>query len=318
MKIGTSAAWLIALAIPVTSLARTDAASESPKGPEHTPDYCKLSDVIGAKVSMYPGSEAVEHAAKEGDTAKRPTGKINDVLVDSCNGSACWTVITFDKTLGFGGKTVAVPCDQLNWNVGEECFDLRQTDDQLKALPSFDVAEARKSGFDACCADMKAYWPSSKVETHRAGKDETSGRENKTANECPAISVDGKSLKCASPQMILASDLHGAPIYARGEKFGKIDTTIVDRANHCLGYYVVKYGGTLGVGAAEILVPVRAICLHQDGKDLAYSVDRSASELNSGISYKKPEHGVLDAELARRVDEMFAKDIQKRCDTSHS
>ena len=92
----------------------------------------------------------------------------------------------------------------------------------------------------------------------------------------------------------------------------------MDRANHSLGYYIVSHGGTLGVGAAEILVPIRGICLHQDGKELAYSVDRSVSELESGVNYKKPEHGVLDAELARRADDMFAKDIQKRCDMTHS
>ena len=317
MKIGTTASWLIAFAIPATLAARPDGDRDA-KSPERAPEYCKLSDVIGAKVSMSPGSEAVEHAAKEGDTPKRPTGKIDDLLVDSCNGSACWSIITFDKTLGFGGKTVAVPCDQLNWNAGEKRYDLNQSDDQLKALPSFDVAEARKNGFDSCCADMKSYWPSSKVESHKVRDSETTEGENKKTTECPPIMVDGKSLKCALPELVLASDLHGSPVYARGEKFGKIDTTIVDRANHSLSYFVVSHGGTLGVGAAEIIIPIRGICLHQEGKDLAYSVDRAISELATGVQYKKPDHGVLDLELARRADEMFAKDIQKRCEMTHS
>lgn len=334
MRMFPMSVGLLAFATSTSLFAGGDESSSGSrvKDPRTVPEYCKLSDVIGAKVSMAPGAEAVEDAKKEGDTPARPSGKVDDLLVDSCNGAACWTVITFDKTLGFGGKTVVVPCDQLNWNVDKERFDLRQSDEQLKALPSFDVGAARKKGFDACCADLKAYWPTSTIDPHHAGSashaagdgdkedkggDDTRGQDSKMVADCPAISVDGKSLTCAAPQLILASDLHGAPVFARGEKFGKIDTTIVDRANHGLAYYIVTHGGTLGVGSKSILVPVTGICLHQNGNELAYSVDRSVSELETAVEYKKPEHGVLGSDQAARVDAMFEKDIQKHCDMTH-
>jgi len=345
MKIGTTASWLLAIVIPTSLLARADDNQNSPKSPERTPDYCKLSDYVGAKIAMYPSSESVDKAAKDNDTAKRPTGKIDDILVDSCCGSACWSVVTFDKTLGFGGKTVAVPCDQLEWNANDKRFDLRQSDDQLKALPSFDISDARKNGFDSTVANLKSYWPNSKVNFHdksgasigdrdtRNDKDndrnKNAGNNDTTANrdtqngdksgmQCPPITIDGDSYTCAGPELVLASDLYGTPVYARNEKFGKVDTTIVDRANHQIAYFVVSHGGTLGVGASDIILPVKGICLHQNGKKLAYSVDRSVAELGSGVNYHKPDHGVLDLEQARRADEMFGKDIQKRSQFSHS
>jgi len=220
MKIGTNIPCLLAIVIPATFYARADETNS--KAAPRTPDYCKLSDVIGAKVSIAPSAEAVDQATKEGEIAKRPTGKVANVLLDGCNGSECWAVISFDKTLGFGGKTVAVPWDQLNWNRDHKCFDLVQSDDQLRALPSFDVEVARKAGFDRSCAELKEFWPSSHVDPHHARSSASQDRDlaehprqaedvrADNANgspECPALNVGGKALPCASPQLILAGDL---------------------------------------------------------------------------------------------------------------
>ena len=329
MKIRTTVSCFLAIAIPAF-LARAD--DGSVKAAPRTPDYCKLGNVIGAKVSISPSAEAVEEATKDGEVAKRPTGKIANLLLDSCDGTERWAVITFDKTLGLGGKTVAVPSDQLTWNHDHKCFDLVQSDEQLKALPSFDVDAARKDGLDRCCGDLKEYWPSSEVDPHHSSSaagqdrdladhprqlDDESKNGDTGSAECPPLKVDGKTLACAAPQLIVASDLDGCEMFGHGEKFGKISETIVDRANRSVRYFVVSHGGTLGVGATKFLIPVRAICLHKSGGDLAYSADRSVADLEAGVKYKEPQDGVLDFELARRADELFAKDIKKHCDKIH-
>jgi len=304
MRLAFKTAIACALATPLLAFAAgTDKGGNAPKKPQLAPDYCTFSDVIGAKVSMLPGQKAVNEAKKENELAGRPIGKVTELLVDCCTGSTQWAVVAFDKTLGFGGKSVAVPCDQLRWNTTNECFDLEQSEDQLKALPAFDCADAKKNGLDLSVATLTKHWPNTEV----------SVAADRSTQKRPSITIDGKHFDCAKPQLILATEITKTPVYANSEKFGAATGGLLDRANRNVAFLIVSHGGTLGVGAAEYLIPFYAMCMHngEEGKDQVYSVLRSVKELEAGVRYEKPKNGAADPEAIKRACEMFAAEAPK-------
>ncbi len=268
-----------------------------------------LSDVVGAKVAMLPGVKEQNKAAKKNENPEHPVGKIGEILLDCCSGRTQWAVVTFDKTLGFGGKTVAVPCDELHWDATNERFDLDQTDDQLKALPSFDVDDAKKNGLDLTVATLSPFWPNSAT-SHR-NDDTADGKQKDVDMTKPSkITVDGKEFECAKPHLITSKELRNTAVYADSEKFGVIGDALVLRTDPSVAFLIVSRGGTLGVGDSQYLIPYYAACLHAggDSKEMVYGVHRSLKELEAGVHYEKPKYGCVDAEAITRTNEMFAKD----------
>lgn len=283
--------------------------SEQDPRTTRTPDYCVLSDVIGAKVKMHPGAKAVAEASKEGENADRPKGKVSNVLVDTCDGSVAWAVVAFDKTLGFGGKTVLVPCDLLAWNKADECFDLAQSDDQLKALPEFDADDARKNGIDGKLRAVAPHWPNAVIE-HRhelAERDPRAGTDRKTTGSddvkkaCPMVMIDERPCSCAKPQFVLATDIDSAKVHAQDGEFGKVTTNVIDRANRRIALLAVKADGD------EFLFPFDSLCLHENEKGRAYCTAHTKAQLEAAVRYEKPDHGCIDPVAANRAKEFFAK-----------
>lgn len=290
--------------------------TDSSRSPR-TPDYCVLSDIVGAKVTMHPGAKAIAEATKDAETADRPKGKIDDVMIDTCTGETAWAVVSFDEFLGLGGKTVVVPCDLLAWNKSKECFDLAQSDDQLKALPEFDADDARKDGLDASLAAYTAHWPDA-VYDHRHERAEkqdsdTTKREIRTPGSddvkksCPMFMIDERPCSCAKPQFVFANDIDEATVHARDGEFGKVTTNLIDRANRRVALLAVTHGGTLGVGGDEILVPFDRLCLHENEKGRAYCTGHTVKSLEAGVRYEKPENGVIDPAAASRAKAFFAE-----------
>ena len=278
--------------------------SDSARKPSQASECRRISDVIGAKVSMLPGAKAVHEAAKDEKAADRPVGKITDLLMDCCSGKTKWAVVAFDKTLGFGGKTVAVPCDQLIWDAPAETFNLDQTDDQLKALPTFNCDDAKKNGLDLSVASLATYWP--EAATSKNHKDDDKSDESKKA---PTLTVDGKQFECAKPHLVTAKDVLHTAIYANSEKFGVVADGLIDHSKHGVAFVIVSHGGTLGVGDQQYLIPYYALCMHTgDAGTQVYSVNHTTKELEAGVRYQKPKEGAVDAEAIRRADEMFAAD----------
>lgn len=311
MRVALHAAFASVLAIPTLCLASagdTAHAGLNPK-PEQVKDYSLLGDVLGARVSMRAGDAATREATKERETAARPNGKITDLLVDCCTGETQWAVVTFDKTLGFGGKTVAMPCDQLRWNVANQCFDMDQSDEQLKALPSFDCADAKKRGIDLTVSELTTHWPTAVIRAEASPAQNGAARNAAELSKqtCPTLVVDGQSFERSRPQLVIATDLDDDTVYANGEKFGSISECIVDRANHKIALVVVSHGGTLGANQTDYLFPFHALCMHggNDGKDRMYASSRTTRELENGVKYEKPKQGAVDSDAVRRAFEMF-------------
>jgi hypothetical protein len=301
-----------ALAATATPLRAAD-----PPTPRHAPDYCMLSDIVGSKVRMLPGAKDVVDATKEDKKVELPTGKVKDLLIDTCNGATAWSIVKFDQTLGFGGKTVVVPGDLLTWNAKEKTFDLAQSEDQLKALPEFDVDAAKKDGIDATMVTLTSYWPSIVFgHKHDDAADETAGDHAKeegiknssdVLEKCPAFLIGKRECSCATPQLVLATDISGCTLHTTDGEFGKVTTNLMDRANRKLALVVVTHGAKLGVGGTDYLVPLDAVCLHENDEGRAYCVKFTTKQIESGVKYEKPDEGAVKAEDARRAKEYFSE-----------
>lgn len=265
------------------------------------PEYCSISKLVGAKVRMDAGAEARREAAKDGEAAKKPTGKIDEVLVDLRDGSLDYAVISFGGFVGIGDKTVAVPCSSLTWNQEQERFELAATEDRLKALPSFDLGKARKAGLDNACADLHQHW------IPEEGASEELKRWHREAKEASAVKpgeakvLDGTAFYVIPARLVAATEIDDFPVYTSKEKFGKVNDLLVDRGSHAISLAVVKRGGALGIGGTEYLVPFRALNFCTSGEERVLCVNCDTTKLETAIVYEKPKNGIVEADAARRA-----------------
>ena len=126
--------------------------------PVGSPDYAFLDDVLGAKVAIQPGAEARREAAADNEKVKRPAGEIKDLILENKSGNIEGAVVSFGGVLGIGDKTVALPISLFTWNAADKQYQVTATEDQLKALPAFDVKEARKRGLDNEIVVLRTTW----------------------------------------------------------------------------------------------------------------------------------------------------------------
>lgn len=269
--------------------------------------FVALEKIDGADVRMRAQDD------DDGD-AKRPKGEIDDVLVRPSTGELGWAVISFDETLGMGGKTVAVPMSELSWNAEESCFDLAATKAELESLPKFDLDAARRNGLDRAIAVVEASWTDVGRPTNGSMREasQRSDARHGTDGEDDAQPriVHGSFVAVAAPvEFAAASEISDLDVHAKDEKFGKVSKCIVDSAQGELAYVVVSRGGIAGIGDEHYLLPFGALRLcHEDGdaKALVLCADRTVEELKR-VKYEKPDEGVLDAQAARMADETFRR-----------
>jgi hypothetical protein len=305
-----------------------------------TPDYCSLSKVLGATVRMHPGAEARLEAEKDGDSPKKPEGKIDDLLIDGTDGSLQYAVVSFGGFIGIGDKTVAVPVSALTWIPAHERFELAASEDRLKALPAFDLSKARKNGLDTAYENVHAQWRTTAVadasgtrgdvrdatdtklerEAREAGREikeagrevkeevKEAGREVKEeAREIKddlkgdARAVEGTPFFLVPARHLCASEIDDYAVYAGSEKFGSISDVLVDRAKRNIALVIVKRGGALGIGGTEYLVPFRALNHCTSGDERVHCLNFDLSKLDTAVVYEKPKTGIVEAEAARRA-----------------
>jgi sporulation protein YlmC with PRC-barrel domain len=297
--------------------------------------YASISKVIGAKVRMLPSVEEQREAARDNDAAKRPEGKIQDILVDHKSGECEYAVISFGGFIGIGDKTIAIPCEALKWNQSLERYDLDANEDRLKAMPSFDLSSARKDGLDAACATVEEQWKGTAGKDQVGIREATGGREDVgTTGERPVgerpvgerpIGEDKpfaereamekeRTFKDTKFQLVpvkfaAVTELGDHEIYTGATKFGKVNDLLMNRAENKIALVVVSRGGTLGVGGKDYLVPWQAFRLCSSGEERLLCTKLDPAKLESAVVYEKPKHGVVDPDAARRAQEQFKGDI---------
>jgi len=305
-----------------------------------TPDYCSLGKLIGATVRMHPGAEARREAQQDGETAKKPEGKIDDVIVDCHDGSLQYAVVSWGGFIGIGDKTVAVPVSALTWIPAHERFELAASEDRLRALPAFDLSQARKNGLDAAYETLHTQWRTTGVaeasgtagdvrdasgtklerdvkEAGREVKEEVkeAGREvNEAAKEAgreikegareikgEARAVEGTKFYLVPARYMCASEIDDYNVYAGNEKFGSVSDVLIDRSKRSIPLVVVKRGGALGMGGTEYLVPFRALHECTSGDERVHCLNFDLKKLDTAVVYEKPKSGIVEAEAARRA-----------------
>jgi len=289
--------------------AQSDSSTTRPQNPsqkQDKPDYVGLNECIGAKVSMNAGTAARADAADRQETATRPTGEITDLLIATQTGHTEWAVVSFGGLLGMGDKTVAVPFSVLQWNPTSKSYDLDVSQDHLKALNAFDAKKAKlqAQGLDEAMVAHAANWhtivtPSS---PEKAAAEATAAKAAANAKRAdkPVVTIAGTTMVGNPAVLMCASEIDDYPLYARGEDFGTVSNSVVDRANSTVAFVIVGHGGVLGVGKDQYLLPFSSLQLAKKGDATVLVVDKSAAEMASCVKYTKPVNGIVDAEAATR------------------
>lgn len=321
--------------------AKQDPVPAKPAPMAKAADHAFLDDVLGAKVSMAPGAEARREAAEDNESAKRPSGELQDLLVNRSSGRADIAIVSVGGFLGIGDKNVALPVHMLRWNGEKKHFDLSATEDQLKALPAIDLKDATKRGLDQEVTAIRGHWSKAGLPEHRAGVEHRAGEiadKTKAAVEDAADkarraaqgetaeaaaqrpdatkgTIKGTTFTPATVHTACASDLDDPEVYALSEKFGKVTKCVVDRNTWDIPFCVVSHGGALGVGNTEYLVPFRALTACRKGNDDILCLDRSVDQLKGGaVKYEKPKNGVVDPSAAERANSAYGTDYSRRSD----
>jgi hypothetical protein len=277
-----------------------------------TPDYCSVSKLIGAKVAMAPGADAQREAAEEGEAAKRPKGKIDDAIADAHSGEIEFAIVQFGGWAGIGDKTVAVPMSELRWNPAQERFELNVTEDRLKALPTFDLDNARKTGLDTAIASVKTHWNKSATIPAEADRKVREAKEASATKEVKQL--EGTTYYLVPARFVCVTEIDDFPVYATNEKFGKVNDLLLDRNKREIALAVVKRGGTLGIGGTEYLLPYRALKFCTSGEERLHCVLADTARLETAVVYEKPKHGVVDNDAARRALDSKTFDSKYRDD----
>lgn len=288
--------------------AQSDTAATRAQGPAQKqvkPEYVALNECIGAKVSMKPGAEARNEAAEAKETVARPSGEITDLLIEPKTGRTEWAVISFGGLLGVGDKTVVVPASILQWNSTAKSYDADVDHDQVKALTAFDAKQAKTRGLDEAMTAHASNWRTVVTAAGTPAKvAEEAGAPKTTTKavhaEKPALAIAGTSMVAIPTHLMCASEVDDYPLYARSEQFGTVSNCVVDRANGTLAFVIVGHGGLLGMGKDQYLLPFSALQLAKRDEATVLVVDKSMADLTSSVKYVKPEHGIVDAEAAKK------------------
>lgn len=269
-------------------------------------DYCSISKVVGATVRMHPGAEARREAEKDGDTAKRPEGKIDDVIVDA-DGNLKYAVVSFGGFIGINDKTVVVPCSELTWIPAHERFELAASEDRLRALPAFDLSKARKTGLDGVCETIHTQWHAAGTPADASGKvpADASGTKGDPKDaamaKLEAKPIAGTPFHTVPVRFVTVTEIDDHPVYAGSEKFGSISDLLVDRNKRNIALVIVKRGGALGIGGTEYLIPYRTLNYCSSGDERVHCLSCDTTKLETAVVYEKPKTGIVEPEAAKRA-----------------
>lgn len=267
-------------------------------------DQVAVSDVLGAKVRLSPSSAERDEAAAEQRTAKRPDGKVSDLIIGSSSGKATWAIVSVGGLLGIGDKEVAVPASTLKASRNEDgkpVYDLNASEAELKSLPAFDSDVMKKSGLQVALRNAEASWRKVRPEDGRRQPGDASAPRPETGV------VDGATSAAQSTagEAILASQLGGIAVRCSdtkdGKSFGSVEQCYMDLHSGTVTFLVVGSGGVIGIGETDYLVPFRATRVTTIGDDRkpVLAIAKSSSEMEAAPKYGKPEKGVIGDDNAR-------------------
>jgi sporulation protein YlmC with PRC-barrel domain len=249
-------------------------------------EWSRVSDVLGSEVHM--------KSAMESDS--RPSGELDELLLDPETGKVSWAVVSCGRALGMGEHDVAVPASKLKWNCEQEGWELSMTEDQLRSSPDFDLSKARDENPEAAFRAVEASWNKDVSEFPRFDEHDENAQTMK---------VGDMEVRPCTADFVLASELDEHPVYARSEEFGDVSGSVLDLRNNRVAYAIVDRGGVMGIGEDKFLIPFDSMTVRECTKSSKpiFCVDRPVSEVESKHRYEKPEDGVISPHAAHEARE---------------
>ena len=84
--------------------------------------------------------------------------------------------------------------------------------------------------------------------------------------------------------LMSASSLDGNDVKnAKGEKLGHVRDIMIDSSNHNIAYYVLSFGGILGMGDKLFAIPPEAMSLDQKEKCFTLNIDKERFKASEGF-----------------------------------
>jgi sporulation protein YlmC with PRC-barrel domain len=322
-----SVAMLSVAGLPAQDERKPDLAPRDTKQSQlQARDPIPLSDVLGAKVRLSPSAEERGEAASEHRAPDRPTGSIDDLIIDCKSGKVTWAVVSVGGLLGVGAKEVAIPASALKPSRdgdNDPVYDLSATEAELKALRAFDKDMLKKGDFAAILHAAESSW-------NKVRPDGTDPRPIDASGQRREIGTDGDTkddMKNRDTHATLGSKLEGMTVCTSDAKedsdskerkdFGEVDSACVDLHTNAVTYLVVGHGGVVGIGKTRYLIPFGAVrtVLAADTSRPLVVVAKTATEMETAPKYNKPDKAFLTDESARSSCEFFGVEHGKSPET---
>ncbi len=306
MKPSLTTCVCAALVLPLAAQTGQKPKVETVPAAAEKPAFIGLDKLLGSKVyaTGAGGATPTEEASKL---------ELKDFVVDPVTGNVFWAVLESD------GHSVAVPPSLMECKHkaddpdAEPKLELHVDAARLKALPIFDLEQAREKSFDPAVIALETSWASVGIPAPASAP-----RAKDVTAPAPAVVVTGTEFMTLPVRFALASKLDGIDVYARGEDFGDVSDLIFD-SNHHIAYAIVSHGGVLGVGDDKYLVPFKALCVahpKDDNDKIVLVIDMPADALAVEAGrYKEPDKGILSKERAEQADKQFEAAIRSKSKT---
>jgi sporulation protein YlmC with PRC-barrel domain len=236
------------------------AAQEEKKEPK---PMTKSAEVVLHEIDHIQGIDLV-------DAKGEKLGKIDDVVLDTSDGSIDYAVLVTGSVVGVGGTKRLVPWSSLRLAAkdADDPHDLRATthltQQQIEAAPEFDK-------------DKRLDAVGEKRIREAAGERATDERDPGT-------------------HLVCGNDVEKAMVKGGGDvELGEIEKVMLDPKDNCVGYVVFAHGGALGIGEKHFAIPWNKLNMSYDGEN---KLRVSAPALTKDKLSKAPEY---DAKNAKRM-----------------
>ena len=225
------------------------------------------------------------------DEDELPTVSVDDVLINPKTGEMRYFV------LGFEDKQVLRHVDELTWNMGENCYDLKMTEEAVEALPAFDLEEALEKDLDKAVTVAEARI------REAGGMAEQAVREASAPKKMQLFA--GTNYVVSMPRFISGDSIDDLEVYSTTEKFGGVTDCIVDCKSNKVEFLIVSVGGLAGVGATDHLLPMNAVTLCRESEEMdsdsLLCTPLTIEQLKKTSEFEEDDEVCLTADAAKRA-----------------
>jgi len=264
-------------------------ATTQPTGQSFTPELLKLGTLMHRQVKN-PGDEML--------------GRIEDIVLNPDQSRVSYAVLAYGGVLGMGGKYFAIPWDSFEVNGATNTVTLNIDKARFENAKGFDKNNWPETGNQEWCIKGEG----------AAYHGEFSAREEAARGEGK---IEGKTEFKVGTEGRTAYHREDAPFWARkvsgligmdvknyqGEDLSSIENLYIDTRENRLVYGMLSFGGVLGIGEKNVVVPWSALEMRPQLHTARCDV---APKTLDALAFKQGDHPDLtNQEYARKIYTSF-------------